>query len=123
MQKTSNNSNVNLTSNLFFRIIEMKGKNKKMSKYESIMILVAATAAEEITAIIEKVKELITSNDGTILKIENIGKKKLAYEIKKNTEGIYIVVEFEVKSEVVSELERYYRIKEEIIKFLTVKHD
>ena len=123
MQKTSNNSNVNLTSSLFFRIIEMKGKNKKMSKYESIMILAAATAAEEITAIIEKVKELITSNDGTILKIENIGKKKLAYEIKKNTEGIYIVVEFEVKSEVVSELERYYRIKEEIIKFLTVKHD
>ena len=76
MQKTSSKSNINLTSNLFFRIIEMKGKNKKMSKYESIMILVAATAAEEITAIIEKVKELITSNDGTILKIENIGKKK-----------------------------------------------
>ena len=76
MQKTSSKSNINLTSNLFFRIIEMKGKNKKMSKYESIMILAAATVAEEITAIIEKVKELITSNDGTILKIENIGKKK-----------------------------------------------
>ena len=73
MQKTSSKSNINLTSNLFFRIIEMKGKNKKMSKYESIMILAAATVAEEITA---KVKELITSNDGTILKIENIGKKK-----------------------------------------------
>ena len=101
----------------------MKGKNKRMNKYESIMILAASTTAEEITAIIEKVKELITVNDGTIIKIENTGKKKLAYEIKKNTEGIYIIAEFKVKSEVISELERYYRIKEEIIKFLTVKQD
>lgn len=94
-----------------------------MKKYESIMVLAATTTAEEITAIIEKVKELITANDGIITKIENAGKKKLAYEIKKNTEGIYIIAEFKVKSEVISELERYYRIKEEIIKFLTITQD
>ena len=94
-----------------------------MNRYESVIILVPTIKEKEITAIIEKIKELIASNSGTIIKIENLGRKKLAYEIKKNSEGIYIVIEFEVGAEVISELERYYRIKEEIIKFLTVRKD
>lgn len=94
-----------------------------MNKYESVMILAPTTADEEITKIIDKVKEIITSNEGTIIKSENLGKKKLAYEVKKNAEGIYIVIEFEVGAEVISELERYYRIEEEIIKFMTVRKD
>ena len=91
-----------------------------MNKYESVIILTTAVAEEEKNVIIEKIKELIALNNGSILKIESLGKKKLAYEVKKNKEGIYIVIEFEVKPEAISELERYYRINEKIIKFLTI---
>ena len=91
-----------------------------MNKYESVIILTTSITEEEKNVIIEKIKELIISNNGNILKKEFLGRKKLAYEIKKNKEGIYIVIEFEVKPEAISELERYYRINEKIIKFLTI---
>ena len=50
-----------------------------------------------------------------------MGKKQLAYEIKKFKEGIYILFNFEAKPELIAELERIYRITDDIIKFITVK--
>ena len=52
-----------------------------------------------------------------------MGIKKLAYEIKKNKEGYYIIFYFEAKADVIFELERNYRINENIIKFITVRND
>ena len=50
-----------------------------------------------------------------------MGRKKLAYEIKKNKEGFYVVLDFEAKPEFIAELERIYRITDEIIKFIVIK--
>ena len=92
-----------------------------MKNYESIIIVNPNVTEDEIKELIEYIKKIITDNNGKIIKIEDLGKKKLAYEIKKNKEGYYMRFEFEVNPKLISELERIYRIKDEIMKFITVK--
>ena len=52
-----------------------------------------------------------------------MGKKRLAYEIKKNNEAIYMLINFESKPEAIAELERNYRITDEILKFIVVRKE
>ena len=88
-----------------------------MNKYESVVIINPNLEAESIKALIEKISNLINSN-GTVNSVEELGKKRLAYEIKKLNEGYYVVVKFEAKPELITELERNYRITDEVIKFI-----
>ena len=94
-----------------------------MNKYESVIILDPNTTDDEWKVIIENLKKVITDNNGLITKVEELGKKKLAYEIKKCKEGYYAVIYFEAEASVIAELERVYRIKDEIIKYITIKND
>ena len=94
-----------------------------MNKYESVIIIDPNTADDERKVIIENLKKVITDNNGFITKVEELGKKKLAYEIKKCKEGYYAVIYFEAEASVIAELERVYRIKDEIIKYITIKND
>ena len=93
-----------------------------MNKYESVIIINPNLEAEAIKGLIEKISNLI-NNNGTVASVEEVGKKKLAYEIKKNKEGYYIIIKFEAKPEVITELERVYRIADEVIKFIVVKEE
>ena len=93
-----------------------------MNKYESVIIINPNLEAESIKALVEKFSNLI-NNNGKVDSVEEIGKKKLAYEIKKNKEGYYIVFKFEAKPESIDELERVYRITDEVIKFIVVKEE
>ena len=93
-----------------------------MNKYESVIIINPNLEAESIKALIEKFSNLI-NNNGKVNSVEEVGKKKLAYEIKKNKEGYYIIIKFEAKPEVITELERVYRIADEVIKFIVVKEE
>ena len=52
-----------------------------------------------------------------------MGKKKLAYEVKKNKEGFYVLINFEAKPDSITELERNYRITDEVIKFIVVRKE
>ena len=54
-------------------------------------------------------------------KVNELGKKKLAYEVKKNKEGYYVVYDFEANPNLIAELERNYRITDDVIKFIVVK--
>ena len=93
-----------------------------MACYESIFILRSSLADEEAEAVIEKMKNVLTKHGATIVKAENWGKKKLAYEIKHDRRGTYILLQFESAQEnVVRELERLYRLEDSVIKFLTVR--
>ena len=71
---------------------------------------------------IEKFSSLI-NNDGKVKQVEELGIKKLAYEIKKQKEGIYVVIQFEANPELIKELERIYRITDEVMKFIVVRKD
>ncbi len=93
-----------------------------MNKYESIIIIKVDLKEETINKIITDVSDLINSK-GSMEKVEQIGKKKLAYEIRGNKEGFYIIFEFETEVEQIRELERYFRITDEILKFIVVRKD
>ena len=87
-----------------------------MSKYESIMILNQKVEDKDVERITDEIATLIKVTHTDIL-----GLKKLAYEIKGNTEGYYIDLYFNGTTEDVGTLEKYYREEENVIKFLTIK--
>ncbi len=91
-----------------------------MNKYETIMILDCTISEESRENAINKIKKYIESK-GKIENTEDLGKKKLAYEVKKNKEGYYYIIEFMAEPESIAELERIYRITDEILKFIVVK--
>ena len=93
-----------------------------MNKYESVIIINPNLEEEAIKALIERVSNLINT-DGKVSSVEEAGKKKLAYEIKKNKEGFYVIFKFEANPELITELERVYIITDEVIKFIVVKEE
>jgi small subunit ribosomal protein S6 len=94
-----------------------------MTVYETICILKTSLTDEEMGKLIAKVRGFIEKAGGEILKMENWGKKKMAYEVRKEKKGAYVFFRFRGPSPVVSELERQYRLEDAIIKFLTLKCD
>ncbi len=93
-----------------------------MNKYESVIIINPNLESEAIKALIEKISNLI-NNNGKVGSVEEVGKKRLAYEINKNKEGYYVVIKFEANPGFITELERVYRITDEVIKFIVVKEE
>ena len=91
-----------------------------MNKYESVVIINPNVEENALKELIERFQTLINT-DGKVEQVNELGKKKLAYEIKKNKEGYYIVYDFEANPSLIAELERNYRITDEIIKFIVVK--
>ena len=93
-----------------------------MNKYESVFIINPSVEDAGVKTLIQKFSDLINS-DGKVESVDELGKKKWAYEIKKNTEGNYVVLNFEANPAVVAELERIYRITDEVMKFITIRKD
>ena len=93
-----------------------------MNKYESIIIIGQDVEEEGINALISRFTDLINT-EGKVSDVVEMGKRKLAYDIKKNKEGFYVLFNFEAKPELIAELERNYRITDEVIKFITVRKD
>ncbi len=91
-----------------------------MNKYESVIIINPNLDEEGTKAIVKNFSDLINT-DGKLEKVDELGKKKLAYEVKKNKEGYYAVFYFEANPTLISELERNYRITDDVIKFMTIK--
>lgn len=91
-----------------------------MNNYESIIILSQAISDESKLAVAEKVKELIQAN-GELKNVEEWGRKTLAYEIKKQKEGFYILFTFSVKPESISELDRILGLDESVLKHIIIK--
>lgn len=91
------------------------------STYESIFIIKPTLSDEETEKVIQKMQEIITTGGGEIINVENWGKKKLAYEIKKQKRGHYVLLHLKAEGPLVKELERNYRLNDAVIKFITVK--
>ena len=91
-----------------------------MNKYESVIIINPNVDEAGVKTLEEKFTGLINEN-GKVESVENMGKKRLAYEIKKCKEGTYMLFNFEANPDSISELERVYRITDDIIKFIVVK--
>ncbi len=92
---------------------------KKM--YESAVLINAALEEDQIQSIISRIKELISSNDGEITDIEDWGRKRLAYMIKKSKIGYYIIFQFNAYPQIISTLEKFYKLDENILRYLSIK--
>lgn len=93
-----------------------------MNKYESVIILSANAPEEATVAFGEKMKELISAN-GELTSVEEWGKKTLAYEVKKQTEGYYILFTFDANPEFIAEFERILRLDEIVLKHMVIRKD
>ena len=91
-----------------------------MQLYESIFIVRPSLPDEDTAKVIDKMKAVVEKS-GTVLKVENWGKKKLAYEVKRERKGTFVYLHFEAKGEIISDLERSYRLEDSVIKYLTVR--
>ena len=93
-----------------------------MNKYESIIIINPNVDEAGVKALEEKFTGLINEN-GKVESVENMGKRKLAYEIKKFQEATYLLFNFDAKPDSITELERVYRITDDIIKFIVIRKE
>ena len=94
-----------------------------MQRYEVIAIVLANVSDEDITALIDRSQTIITDRKGVIAKIDKWGKRRLAYEIKKQKDGYYFLIDFAGDGPIVTEIERNYKIDDRILKFITVKKE
>lgn len=93
-----------------------------MNKYETIIIIDPNAEKDVVDKIISDVIGIISDDGvGIITKNDNWGKKKLAYEIKGNKEGIYVLIDYETTSQKIQRLERYCSLSEIVLKSMTVR--
>ncbi|MNJ43652.1 MULTISPECIES: 30S ribosomal protein S6 [Paenibacillus] len=91
-----------------------------MRKYEVMYIIRPELEQEAVQAVVDKFQGII-QNGGEITKHEVMGKRRLAYEINKIRDGIYVLVNFTATPDVVAELERILKISDEVIRYLITK--
>ncbi|HKJ63911.1 MAG TPA: 30S ribosomal protein S6 [Desulfopila sp.] len=92
-----------------------------MRRYETIYILRPSLNEEQINTVVEKAQETVTSNNGKIIELDRWGMKKLAYQIKKESQGFYIFCDYSATPEAVTEMERRFRIDDAVLRYMTVK--
>ena len=94
-----------------------------MNKYELALVVSAKIEDDARTATVEKAKEYITRAGGTVTEVEDWGKKKLAYEIQKMSEGYYYFIQFEAAATTPAAVEQDVRIMDNVLRFLVVKKE
>ena len=92
-----------------------------MNKYEVTVILSAKLEEEARAEVLEKIKGYIARYNGTVGEIEEWGKKRLAYEIQRQTEGFYYIINFEGDQTTPNGLESELRIIEPVLRYLVVR--
>ena len=94
-----------------------------MNKYELAVVLSSAISDEERAAALEKVQDFISRDGGTVLDVDDWGKKKLAYEIQKMSEGFYYFIRFEAEPSVPAQVEENIRLMEQVLRFLCISRE
>ncbi len=92
-----------------------------MNIYENIIIMNAAISDEEAEAAVTKIKDLVTGQGGEVLKVDVWGRRKLAYEIKKQKKGLYVLLIYKTPSATVKKLEDFYKVFDAVLKYMVVK--
>ncbi|MFQ5895177.1 MAG: 30S ribosomal protein S6 [Nitrospinota bacterium] len=92
-----------------------------MPLYESLFMVNPELSEERAEQHLRNVQDLIARMGGESLEVERWGKKRLAYRMNKHRYGIYLLMRYRGQPGLVGELERYFRLDEEILKFITVR--
>ena len=91
--------------------------------YETMYILRPDLGEEQVEQAVSKYQNLIQEQGATEIEIQNRGKRRLAYEIKKQRDGIFVQMNYQAPGSVIAPLERSMRLSEEVIRYLTIKQE
>jgi small subunit ribosomal protein S6 len=91
--------------------------------YELMFIVRPDMAEEDLDKLISTLQSAVPASAGTIKSVDKMGKRRLAYTVRRFHEGIYVLLHIEGGGEIIHELERRLRVTEPVIKFLTVRVD
>jgi len=91
--------------------------------YEVVFVAAPTLTSEELDGFINHIQTVVDSKNGKVVKIDNWGKKSLAYKIKRFREGYYVVLSIEGDGGTIAELERRFRVTDYIIRFISVRID
>src|SRR5215469_5664411 len=99
-------------------------REKRMQRFYEVMFIVRPdTQDEDVDKLIAGFEATVTNGGGTVRSTEKLGRRKLAYTVRKFNEGNYILLTIDADGTVVHELERRLRVSEPVIKFITVRMD
>ncbi|MCJ8280717.1 MAG: 30S ribosomal protein S6 [Rivularia sp. ALOHA_DT_140] len=93
------------------------------TNYETMYILRPDLIDEQVEQNISKYENLIKENGAEDIQIQNRGKRRLAYEINKHRDGIYVQMNFTADGKAIAPMERAMRLSEEVVRYLTIKQD
>ena len=94
-----------------------------MTNYESVLIARQDLGASQVKDIVDNLSNVIKNQGDEVVRVDNWGLKNLAYRIKKNRKGHYVLLNISAPATAISEFERVMRINEDIIRYMTVKVD
>jgi small subunit ribosomal protein S6 len=97
---------------------DMAGRKRE---YETIYILRPDSTTDVIAQVNQKIRTVVEAGGGTLLKVDNWGKRKLAYEVKKQLKGIYLFFSYLGTAGLVEEVERNLRLTDSVIRYYSVK--
>ena len=92
-----------------------------MRNYETVIIVYPELNEEDIESFLNKVKDQVSNLNGKLFKIEKWGTRKLAYKIRKQDKGYYIVIYYQIDTKGVQEIGRLLRLDDRVMRFQTVK--
>lgn len=94
-----------------------------MQKYESVLIARQDLGTSQVNSIVSDLSEVIKKEGGEVVRVDNWGLKTLAYRIKKNRKGHYVIMNISAPANAIAEYERIMRFNEDIIRYMTVRVD
>jgi len=89
--------------------------------YEFMSIAQPGLDEEGLNALTERIQQVITSNGGEIVKVEQMGRRRLAYPIKKQREGYYILIHAKLSVTAIAELDRTCKLSDDILRYLLLQ--
>jgi len=92
-----------------------------MANYESVLIARQDLGVSQVNSIVEDLSNVIKKEGGEVVRVDNWGLKNLAYRIKKNRKGHYVILNIAAPASAIAEYERVMRVNEDIIRYMTVK--
>jgi small subunit ribosomal protein S6 len=93
---------------------------RRLREYETIYILESNIDPDEADRVATRVKDIVSSRNGRLLKIDNWGKRKLAYPIRKSSRGVFVFLKYLGFEDLVSEIERNLRLLDSVVRYQTV---
>ena len=92
-----------------------------MRRYEILFIVSPDNSDEDLKAVATKFQDVVTGMDGVVKSYDEQGNKRLAYSVKKQNKGCYVLMDFVGSADIVAEIERNMRLDDRVLKYLTLK--